>query len=113
MSPAELLEGLGFGAFIGLALGALGAGGLILTVSILVYAMGVPVQTATGTSLSIVGLAVMWTPRSARRRKAVCRRSPRTAVFVDGCGPGATNHLPSPDHTCDHVDFPGTSAAVT
>lgn len=45
-----------FGALIGLSLGALGAGGSILTVPILVYAMGVPVQAATGTSLAIVGL---------------------------------------------------------
>lgn len=47
---------LGFGTLIGFSLGALGAGGSILTVPILVYAMGVPVQGATGTSLAIVGL---------------------------------------------------------
>ncbi len=47
---------LGFGSLIGFSLGALGAGGSILTVPILVYAMGVPVQGATGTSLAIVGL---------------------------------------------------------
>src|SRR5579864_2438107 len=47
---------LGFGGLIGFSLGALGAGGSILTVPILVYAMGVPVQGATGTSLAIVGL---------------------------------------------------------
>jgi hypothetical protein len=29
MSPAEIVEGLGFGALIGLALGSLGAGGSI------------------------------------------------------------------------------------
>ena len=52
----EMAAGLGFGALIGLALGSLGAGGSILTVPILVYAMGAPVQTATGTSLAIVGL---------------------------------------------------------
>ena len=56
MSPAEIVEGLGFGALIGLALGSLGAGGSILTLPILVYAMGAPVQTATGTSLAVVGL---------------------------------------------------------
>jgi len=54
--PDHLLAGLGFGALIGLSLGALGAGGSILTVPILVYALGVPVQAATGTSLAIVGL---------------------------------------------------------
>jgi uncharacterized protein len=47
---------LAFGGLIGFSLGALGAGGSILTVPILVYAMGVPVQGATGTSLAIVGL---------------------------------------------------------
>jgi uncharacterized protein len=47
---------LGFGSLIGFSLGALGAGGSILTVPILVYAMNVPVQGATGTSLAIVGL---------------------------------------------------------
>jgi uncharacterized membrane protein YfcA len=47
---------LAFGGLIGFSLGALGAGGSILTVPILVYAMGVPVQGATSTSLAIVGL---------------------------------------------------------
>lgn len=52
----HLFPALGFGALIGLALGLLGAGGSILTVPILVYAIGMPVQAATGTSLAIVGL---------------------------------------------------------
>jgi uncharacterized membrane protein YfcA len=51
-----VVRALGFGSLIGFSLGALGAGGSILTVPILVYAMGVPVQGATGTSLAIVGL---------------------------------------------------------
>ena len=55
MSPMEVVAGLGFGALIGLILGSLGAGGSILTVLILAYAMGAPVQSATGTSLAIVG----------------------------------------------------------
>src|SRR6266540_82832 len=56
VSPLFALEALGFGALIGMSLGALGAGGSILTVPILVYAMGVPVQNAAGTSLAVVGL---------------------------------------------------------
>ena len=56
MSALFAIEALGFGALIGLSLGALGAGGSILTVPILVYAMGVPVQSAAGTSLAVVGL---------------------------------------------------------
>jgi uncharacterized protein len=51
-----VVRALGLGGLIGFSLGALGAGGSILTVPILVYAMGVPVQGATGTSLAIVGL---------------------------------------------------------
>ncbi len=45
-----------FGALIGLSLGLVGGGGSILTVPILVYAIGQPVQAATTTSLAIVGL---------------------------------------------------------
>jgi uncharacterized membrane protein YfcA len=56
MDPLFVARALGFGSLIGFSLGALGAGGSILTVPILVYAMGVPVQGATGTSLAIVGL---------------------------------------------------------
>lgn len=56
VDPSFALLTLGFGALIGLSLGALGAGGSILTVPILVYVLGVPVQAATGTSLAIVGL---------------------------------------------------------
>ncbi len=72
MSPAEIVEGLGFGALIGLALGSLGAGGSILTLPILVYAMGAPVQTATGTSLAVVGLnAFAGALMHLRRRRAL------------------------------------------
>jgi hypothetical protein len=56
MALSTIVAALAFGALIGLSLGALGAGGSILTVPILVYAMGVPVHVATGTSLAIVGL---------------------------------------------------------
>jgi uncharacterized membrane protein YfcA len=56
MDALFVARALGFGSLIGFFLGALGAGGSILTVPILVYAMGVPVQAATGTSLAIVGL---------------------------------------------------------
>ena len=56
MLTPHLFPALGFGALIGLALGLMGAGGSILTVPILVYAIGMPVQAATGTSLAIVGL---------------------------------------------------------
>src|ERR1700738_168440 len=83
MSPAEVVEVLGFGAFIGLALGSLGAGGSILTVPILVYAMGAPVQTATSTSLAIVGLnAFAGALMQLRRRQAL----PRVGLGVGASG---------------------------
>jgi len=65
---------VGFGSLIGFSLGALGAGGSILTVPILVYAMGVPVQGATGTSLAIVGLnAAVGALDYARRGRSLVR----------------------------------------
>jgi uncharacterized membrane protein YfcA len=51
----QLILALVFGALIGLSLGLVGGGGSILTVPILVYAIGQPVQLATTTSLAIVG----------------------------------------------------------
>ncbi len=56
MDPSFVARALAFGGVVGFSLGALGAGGSILTVPILVYALGVPVQAATGTSLAIVGV---------------------------------------------------------
>jgi len=52
----SVLVSLLFGALIGFSLGTVGGGGSILTVPILVYAIGQPVQSATTTSLAIVGL---------------------------------------------------------
>lgn len=51
-----VLSALLFGALIGLSLGLVGGGGSILTVPILVYAMGQPAHAAASTSLVIVGL---------------------------------------------------------
>ncbi len=78
-----VLRALGFGALIGLSLGALGAGGSILTVPILVFAMGLPVQSATSTSLAIVGL------NSAAGALDYLRRGlslPRTGVAFGASG---------------------------
>lgn len=44
-----------FGAAIGLSLGAIGGGGSILTVPILVYVIGQEAHAATATSLAVVG----------------------------------------------------------
>jgi uncharacterized membrane protein YfcA len=44
------------GAVVGFSLGLVGGGGSILTVPLLVYAMGEPVSEAIGTALAIVGV---------------------------------------------------------
>ncbi|HET8929108.1 MAG TPA: sulfite exporter TauE/SafE family protein [Acidimicrobiales bacterium] len=56
-----------FGLLIGIALGALGAGGSILAVPVLVYAAGQAPQEATTTSLVLVGVAAV--VGSARHRR--------------------------------------------
>lgn len=47
------------GALIGLSLGAIGGGGSILTVPILVYIMGQDAHAATATSLAVVGATAL------------------------------------------------------
>jgi uncharacterized membrane protein YfcA len=56
-----MVEALGFLAMIlmGVVLGALGAGGSILTLPILVYLFGLPASAATGYSLAIVGATAL------------------------------------------------------
>ncbi len=49
------IPALCFGAMIGLSLGLLGGGGSILTVPILIYALGQDARAAVATSLAIVG----------------------------------------------------------
>jgi uncharacterized protein len=78
-----LARALGLGSLIGFSLGALGAGGSILTVPVLVYAMGVPVHSATGTSLVIVGLnAVAGALDYIRRGRSL----PRVGLAFGGTG---------------------------
>lgn len=63
----SLLLALGAGALIGLSLGALGAGGSILAVPVLVYVLGQsPAQATTG-SLVVVGVTSLVGAVTARR----------------------------------------------
>ncbi len=57
MHPAALLAVIPLGLAIGLALGALGGGGSILAVPVLVHLLGQDPVTATTSSLIIVGIA--------------------------------------------------------
>ena len=56
---AIVVEEILFGAGIGLLLGLVGGGGSIITVPILVYAIGLTPHQATATSLVIVGLSAL------------------------------------------------------
>jgi uncharacterized membrane protein YfcA len=66
----EVLLTIVFGVLVGLSLGLVGGGGSILTVPILVYALGESVHLATGTALAIVGANALigaWDHRRAGR----------------------------------------------
>lgn len=54
-----VLAALGLGLLVGLIIGALGGGGSILTVPLLVFALGLSAQQATGASLVIVGITAV------------------------------------------------------
>jgi uncharacterized protein len=53
-NPATL--SLGFGLIVGVSLGVTGGGGSIFAVPLLIYGLGIPVRTAIGLSLAVVGL---------------------------------------------------------
>lgn len=55
----RILLTLPFGVFIGMALGALGGGGSILALPVLVYAVGLGPRMAVTTSLVVVGVAAV------------------------------------------------------
>jgi uncharacterized membrane protein YfcA len=59
LMPYQAALSVVFGTLIGLLLGLVGGGGSILTVPILVYVIGLEVQSATATSLAIVGASAM------------------------------------------------------
>lgn len=54
-----LLAALGLGLLVGLVIGGLGGGGSILTVPVLVFALGLSAQEATTGSLVIVGITAV------------------------------------------------------
>ncbi len=85
-----------FGALVGLLLGLVGGGGSILTVPILVYALGESVHLATGTALAIVGANALIAAWAHRRAGHV--RLPVALVFggagtLGALGGSWLNHL--------------------
>ena len=79
------------GLLIGLSLGALGGGGSILAVPVLVYGLGqTPAQATTG-SLVVVGVTslVGASPRPGRERAARAAASPSASSRIGGATAGA------------------------
>lgn len=75
-----ILLAIVFGALIGGTLGALGAGGSILAVPVLVHILGLEVHDATATSLVAVGAAALVAALSSGHRAHI--RNDITAWFV-------------------------------
>ena len=94
MTPT--LSALALGAVVGLALGLVGGGGSILTVPILIYALGENVHLATGTSLAIVGanaLVAAWDHARAGRVRLSVALVFGGAGILGALGGAWLNHL--------------------
>ncbi len=84
------------GTLIGLSLGAIGGGGSILTVPILVYIIGQDAHAATATSLAVVGTTALAgaIPHWRAGRVSLATALPFGAAGVAGAFAGAwANHL--------------------
>ncbi len=81
-----LAEAAGFGVAIGLAVGALGGGGSVLAVPVLVYALSENVHQATTSSLVIVTAAALAGGLGHARRGRVCWR--HAGLFIAAAIPG-------------------------
>ena len=87
-----IIEALLIGAFVGIVVGSLGAGGGILSVPILVYILGHDPHQATGLSLIIVGLtaAVSLATRARSGNVAWCEGSLFALAGLVGTWAGST-----------------------
>lgn len=94
-----VLLAVAFGLLIGLSLGALGGGGSILTVPVLVYAIGQSAQDATTGSLVIVGItsavAAVGHARSGRVRWGAGAAFGATGVVASLAGTRLNAHVAS------------------
>ncbi|HET9014748.1 MAG TPA: sulfite exporter TauE/SafE family protein [Thermomicrobiaceae bacterium] len=91
----SLLLPLVFGVVIGISLGAIGGGGSILTVPILVYVMGQGAHAATATSLAVVGATALVgaIPHWQAGRVSLATALPFGAAGIGGAFVGAwANH---------------------
>ena len=96
------------GLLIGLSLGALGGGGSILAVPVLVYGLGQsPAQATTG-SLVVVGVTSLTAAVTAHRAGNVLlgRGLRSAAVAIGGAALGARARPWSPNRSCSHHSRP-------
>ena len=86
-----VLTALGVGVLVGVVVGALGAGGGILSVPALIYLLGQDPHDASAGSLVVVGLTAIVSliaPALARRgdlRAHECARGPGGLACLRGC----------------------------
>lgn len=83
---SEILVALPFGLAIGLAVGALGGGGSVLAVPVLVYVFGTPVPEATTASLAVVAAGALSGGAAHASEQRVCW--PHAASFTLAALPG-------------------------
>jgi len=82
-----MLVALPLGLALGLALGAVGGGGAVLAVPLLVYVVGQDVHAATTTSLAVVTAAALAAGAVQAQRARVCW--PQVALFAPAAVAGA------------------------
>ena len=88
-----IIEALLIGAFVGIVVGSLGAGGGILSVPILVYILGQDPHQATGLSLIIVGLTAAVSLATRARSGNVAWREGSLFALVGLAGTWAGSFL--------------------
>ena len=79
-----LALGLILSAAIGLSLGLVGGGGSIITVPILVYALGIPPHRAIGMSLAVVGSTALIGAMLHHRRGSVSWKTGSVFALISG-----------------------------
>jgi uncharacterized membrane protein YfcA len=96
-----VLLALPFGLAIGLSLGALGGGGAVLALPVLVYVMGQDVHAATTGSLAVVAAAALAGGAAQASRAQVCWA--QVAVFAPAALAGAVLGTIAGDAVADTV----------
>jgi uncharacterized membrane protein YfcA len=87
LEPDPMVAAIPLGLALGLSLGAVGGGGAVLAVPLLVYLLGEDVHAATTTSLAVVTAAAFAAGAAQMGRARVCW--PQVALFAPAAVAGA------------------------